>query len=188
MRFYRMRTLPFLLALSAPLALAADWPQWRGPNRDGVAAGKIKLADTFPEDVPGVIWLARKLGVAQQVVFVSNVSEAQLLQLYSRAEVLLHPSLCEGFGNPLVEAMACGCPVITSNLSAMPETTGGAALSVDPQDPAAIARALHTVCDDPAQAKTLSEAGLKRVRELSWEQCARANIALYREALEAGQR
>ena len=76
--------------------------------------------------------LANELGVAERVHFTGAVSFPTLLQLYSGASALLHPSFCEGFGNPVAEAMACGCPVITSNLSAMPEVTGGAGFLVNP--------------------------------------------------------
>ena len=93
--------------------------------------------------------LAHKLGVADRVHILPSVTRADLVQLYAGAEVLLHPSLCEGFGNPVAEAMACGCPVITSNTSAMPEVAGGAAVLVDPRNVGDIAAALVRVTGDP---------------------------------------
>jgi glycosyltransferase involved in cell wall biosynthesis len=69
--------------------------------------------------------LARQLGVGDRVRLTGPVERAELVQLYSSAEFLLHPSLCESFGNPVLEAMACGCPVVTSSISAMPEVAGG---------------------------------------------------------------
>ena len=107
------------------------------------------------------------------------------MQLYSSASVLLHPSLCEGFGIPVAEAMACGCPVITSNLSAMPEVAGGAARLVDPRDIADIARALRDVCGSTETSEKLRKAGLARARELRWEDFAKANVDLYRATLAA---
>jgi glycosyltransferase involved in cell wall biosynthesis len=98
---------------------------------------------------------------------------------------LLHPSFIEGFGNPVAEAMACGCPVVTSNCSAMPEVAGGAALLVDPHDPASIAAALRRVTQDPALAAELRQLGLARAARLDWRAFAAANLALYRKVLDA---
>ena len=127
--------------------------------------------------------LARKLGIEDQVHFTGTVEFETLLQLYSGALALLHPSLCEGFGNPLAEAMACGCPVVTSNLGAMPEVTGGAALLVNPRDTDGIARGLREVANSSELAATLRDKGLARAKELSWESFAEKNLAIYRKLL-----
>lgn len=127
--------------------------------------------------------LARRLGIADRVKFLESVGERELLQLYSSAEMLLHPSLCEGFGNPIAEAMACGCPVITSDCSAMPEVAGGAAVLVDPQDVASIEKALARLWNDDAEREAVRKAGLKRARNLDWAEFARANLAIYRSLL-----
>ena len=128
---------------------------------------------------------AQALGIAPRVHFLSGLSRDQLIALYGSAVALLHPSHCEGFGNPLAEAMACGCPVVTSDRSAMPEVTGGAALLADPRDPAAIGAQLRRVADDPQLAANLSTRGIARAAELSWRGFAEANIALYRRTLAA---
>ena len=107
------------------------------------------------------------------------------MQLYCGAEALLHPSFIEGFGNPVAEAMACGCPVVTSDCSAMPEVAGGAALLADPRDPGAIAAALKRAVEDPALAADLRARGLRRAAELDWRAFAAANCALYRRVLSA---
>lgn len=127
--------------------------------------------------------LARSLGIAEQVHAIEPVDDASLTKLYSGALGLLHPSLCEGFGMPLAEAMACGCPVITSNLSAMPEVTGDAALLIDPTDLDAIAAALQRVSAEPVLREEMREKGLKRAAQLSWKTCAERHIDLYREVL-----
>jgi glycosyltransferase involved in cell wall biosynthesis len=128
--------------------------------------------------------LTERLGIADRVHFAGAVDKALLLQLYSGALALLHPSFCEGFGNPVAEAMACGCPVVTSNVSAMPEVADGAALLVDPYDATNIAAALREVTHDEGLSNRLRSAGIARARELSWKQFAQQNIAIYRELLE----
>lgn len=127
--------------------------------------------------------LASALGLAERVYFLPVVSRSELVQLYRSAEMLLHPSFIEGFGNPLAEAMACGCPVVTSNCSAMPEVTGRAALLADPHDPGALAAALKRVAEDRALAAELRARGLKRAAALNWRAFAAANLALYRRVL-----
>lgn len=126
---------------------------------------------------------ADELGVGERVHFTGPVEEGALLQLYCSASVLLHPSLCEGFGMPVAEAMACGLPVVTSALSAMPEVAGGAARLVDPRDVAQMAGALREVVSDPELAARMRKAGLARAAELDWEHFARANVAIYRSVL-----
>lgn len=133
---------------------------------------------------PALNDLARDLGLAERVHFASTVDRSALMQLYTGAAALLHPSFIEGFGNPVAEAMACGCPVVTSDCSAMPEVAGGAALLVDPHDAGAIAAALRRVLDDPVLAADLRARGLRRAEELDWQTFAAANLALYRRVLD----
>ena len=126
---------------------------------------------------------AAALGVAARVRFQPPLDREALIRLYGGAVALCHPSLMEGFGNPLAEAMACGCPVVTSDRSAMPEVTGGAAVLVDPADVAAIAATLQRIATDPALAADLRARGLARARDLSWRAFAEANVGIYRELL-----
>lgn len=127
--------------------------------------------------------LADELGIGQRLRLLTAVSETLLLSLYSAASVFLHPSLCEGFGNPVAEAMACGCPVVTSNVSAMPEVAGGAAYLVDPHDPAAIAQGLQAVVDNPRVAERMHAAGLSRATELDWQKVGATTLSVYRQLL-----
>jgi glycosyltransferase involved in cell wall biosynthesis len=127
--------------------------------------------------------LARQLGVGDRVRLTGPVERTELIQLYSSAELLLHPSLCEGFGNPVLEAMACGCPVITSNISAMPEVAGGAALLADPRDTDDLARQIIEVLDDDVLAQNLRRRGHARAKEMGWERFVEANLAIYRRIL-----
>lgn len=127
--------------------------------------------------------LAGRLGVGQRVKILRGVSQTELVQLYSSAALLLHPSLAEGFGNPLAEAMACGCPVVTSDISAMPQVTGGAALLANPAHPGAIAAQIMRILDDPTLAAALRQRGMARASMLRWDDFARSNLALYRRIL-----
>lgn len=127
--------------------------------------------------------LAYAHGLGDRVHILREVDANSLIQLYMHAALLLHPSFCEGFGNPLAEAMACGCPVVTSNVSAMPEVTAGAALLADPNDKYAFSNAIARVVDEPGLAHTMRQKGLLRAAELGWEAFAAANISIYRRLL-----
>ena len=109
-----------------------------------------------------------------------HVAWAEVVGMMQRAAALVFPSLYEGFGLPPLEAMACGCPVASSNAAALPETTGGAARLFDPHDPRAIADALLEVLADPAP---WVERGLARAASFSWDATARGTDAVYRELL-----
>lgn len=127
--------------------------------------------------------LADQLGVGDRLHVLNAVARSDLIALYNSAAVLLHPSFCEGFGNPLAEAMACGCPVVTSNVSAMPEVTASAARYVDPNDAEAIGAALAAVVHDDAEADRLRRLGLARASQLSWHRFAQETVDVYRLVL-----
>ena len=127
--------------------------------------------------------LARSLGVERRVHFLSGVPFEELVALYNGALALCHPSLYEGFGNCPAEAMACGCPVVTSNRSSMPEVSGVAAELVNPEDADDVAAALRRVARDPALAASMRARGLARAAELTWKAHAEKNLRAYRELL-----
>ena len=131
---------------------------------------------------------AAALGIAGRVRILPVIDEAALRLLYGAAQALLHPSLHEGFGNPVAEAMACGCPVVTSACSAMPEVAGDAARLVDPHRPEAIAAGLREVVCDRDVAARLRARGLARAQALSWRNNAAGYLALYRELLARPRR
>lgn len=143
----------------------------------------LVLVQRQGRDAAGLLRLAESLGVQGRVRLLRPVSLGALIQLYSAAELLLHPSYYEGFGHPLAEAMACGCPVVTSDRSAMPEVCGATALLADPHDPAAIAACINLVLDTPQLASAMRTKGLERAAALRWEDFAEANLTLYRRLL-----
>jgi glycosyltransferase involved in cell wall biosynthesis len=104
--------------------------------------------------------------------------------LYAGADALVYPSLFEGFGFPPLEAMGVGTPVVTSNVSSMPEVVGEAAVTVSPSDVDSIARGIVTVLTNPGLAHDLRDAGTARAREFTWERCGRETIEVYRRAAE----
>ena len=115
------------------------------------------------------------------VRFFGFVPDRTLAALYRLANVFVFPSLYEGFGLPPLEAMASGTPVITSNVSSLPEVVGDAAVMIDPYEPAAIAEALERVLTDDALRADLRVRGLARAREFSWERSVARVRAIYHE-------
>jgi glycosyltransferase involved in cell wall biosynthesis len=123
-----------------------------------------------------------RMGLAGRVLFPGYIEDADLPALLSGALAFVFPSLYEGFGIPVLEAGACGVPVITSNTSSLPEVAGDAALLVDPHDVDAIAEAMNRLVTDAALRAELSRRGLANVQRFSWEKCARETLAVLVEA------
>ena len=118
----------------------------------------------------------RRLGLEGRVLFPGYIRAEDKAALLSGALAFVFPSLYEGFGLPVLEAQACGCPVITSTTSSLPEVAGDAALLVDPSEPAAIGAAMARVAADPALRGALVERGFANVRRFSWTACARSAL------------
>lgn len=123
----------------------------------------------------------RRLGLGDTILDLGKTSLAELPHLYRAADAVVYASLWEGFGMPIVEAMASGTPVITSNVAAMPETAGNAALLVNPYSVEEIATAIHRIATDASLRKRLREDGLKRAGRFSWGKTARQILDLYEE-------
>lgn len=117
-----------------------------------------------------------------QVRFLGFVNDDDLPMLYTEAECLLYPSRYEGFGLPILEAMACGCPVITSDHGSMAEVAGSAAILVDPNSTEAIADGIVSLLNDSALRNRMVANGHARVKEFSWHSAAEQTLAVYREA------
>jgi len=126
--------------------------------------------------------LAAELGISADVVFVGGVPLEETVRFYQAADVFVYPSLNETFGLPILEAMACGCPVVTSDTSAMPETAGGAAVLSNPKEPASIARAIVEAAG-PGRDR-LRDQGLRRAGQFTWGATAASTVDVYREAAE----
>jgi glycosyltransferase involved in cell wall biosynthesis len=122
--------------------------------------------------------LADQLGIEADVTWVDGVPLEATVDFYRAADVFVYPSHNETFGLPILEAMACGCPVVTSDRSAMPETAGGAAVLADPDDPASIAAAIVTAGERRAE---LVPAGVERAGEFTWAATGKATLDVYRE-------
>ncbi|MFI5010364.1 MAG: glycosyltransferase family 4 protein [Solirubrobacterales bacterium] len=130
--------------------------------------------------------LAAQRGVAEDVRFLAWVSEEDLEGLWGLTHAFVYPSLYEGFGLPVLEAMARAVPVACSNASSLPEVAGDAALLFDPHDESAIAAALEGLLADPALREDLRVRGLERAREFTWERTARLTLETYARALGLG--
>jgi len=123
--------------------------------------------------------IVEKYALANDVVFLGFVPDADLPALYRRADFFIYPSVYEGFGLPILESMACGTPVITSNCSSMPEVAGDAALLVDPHDVNDMAARMLELANSPAVHARLRLSGIARAAQFSWEKTARETLAVY---------
>jgi len=125
-------------------------------------------------------------GLGSKVIWTSATDE-ELEKLYSHAIALLYPSRYEGFGLPVLEAMACGCPVITTRASSLPEVGGQACIYIDPDDSRQIADGMQSLASDPQFRSRVISAGLKQSELFSWPRCANETLAAYNRALAARQ-
>lgn len=127
------------------------------------------------------------LRLARRVRWLGHVPYEEMPLLYASADLLVFPSLYEGFGLPPLEAMAVGTPVVASSASCLPEVLGDAALLVDPTDKMGFAQAVESALARPELRSQLIEAGKTQAAKYSWERCARETVAAYRVALKAGR-
>ncbi len=128
---------------------------------------------------------AEQLGIADRLYLLGHVAQEALPALYQGAALFLYPTLYEGFGLPVVEAMASGAPVLTSNTSALKEVAGGYAHLVDPLDGERMAKAIARLMTDDEYRQSLVEKGVARAADFRWELCARKTLEVYRSVLEA---
>src|SRR5450631_454568 len=177
-------TSPYLLLVGAnaptkrhALAIAAFAAAVPGPWRL-VLLQRRKARD-------GLVRLAQRLNVLDRIIWLEAVERKDVVTLIQAAGALLQPSIYEGFGLPVVEAMACGCPVIASDIAPFREVTGGAAVLFPPDDLGKFAAALREVVKSPELRVSLSQQSLGRAREFSWDRCARETLDVYHDAASA---
>lgn len=162
-------------------------------NLETVIKALAKLKSSLPHHlvtVGGDGWdfqevrnLVTSLGLSNRVHFLGYVNDRQLHALYAKATLFIYPSLFEGFGLPILEAMASGCPVITSNVSSLPEVAGDAALLVDPQSVESLAAALYAICQDHMLEEELKRQGQERAKMFSWGKCATETLSVYEQVV-----
>ncbi len=133
-------------------------------------------ADFYPDEAE----MVRGKGLTDRVIHAGPVYDDALLARYYRAaDVFAFPSIWEGFGWPPLEAMACGTPVVTSNIASLPEVVGDAGITVDPQDHAGLARGLHEILTQPEKVIERREKCLRRATRFTWEKCASGTLSVY---------
>ena len=130
---------------------------------------------------PDPVWnrAVRRWGLERSARNVGEVSHSAMPELLNCVDVLLFPSLYEGFGRPPLEAMACGVPVVASNVASLPEVVGGAGLMCAPQEYEGLAQAMYTVLTNDDLRQSLIENGLKRARQFTWESTAQRTLEVY---------
>jgi len=181
---YRLGNDPYLLYvgnieprknLAVMISAYADMlksPQVKSAPRLIIAGANGGLCDE-------VLALPCRLGLASRVKFIGVVADQDLPSLYANAAIFLFPSLYEGFGLPVLEAMASGTPVITSNISSLSEIAGDAALLVDPSDPRELAQAMTAVLSNKVLAGELRTKGLDRTKRFDWANTVRQTMQIY---------
>jgi glycosyltransferase involved in cell wall biosynthesis len=142
---------------------------------------KLVIAGHWDERYPEAKHAAERLGLQDVVRFIGPVQDAALPALYGGAELFVFPSEYEGFGLPVLEAMACGAPVVCGNRSSLPEVAGDAALLCDPQDIESLARTIEEALADRDLRVVLQQRGLARAAQFSWESVAVATLQVYRQ-------
>ena len=152
-------------------------------RKDEGIAHQLLLAGNPGRDHLELVRTVRKLGMDEEVIFTGYISHHQMPLVYQAADLFVFPSLYEGFGLPILEAMACGTPVVSSNAASLPEVVGRAGILVDPYDANEMARAMCRVLSDKSLAQDLVKKALKQSKRFSWVQTAKETLAIYKKAM-----
>lgn len=138
----------------------------------------------YRRDRKKILKLVRKLGLEEDIIFLGYISSEDLAKLYRMATLFAFPSYYEGFGLPVLEAMACGTPVITSNTSSLPEVVGDAGIMVNPRDIDGLTEAIYQVLINEKTRKEMIKKGLDRAKVFSWEKTAQETLKVCQKVYE----
>jgi len=161
-------------------------------NSPAVVENYLKLIDkenshdlvmVWPNPPQNIIDQVSTHSKGKNVHFLANISDEELRYLYNGATVLLFPSEYEGFGLPVLEAMACGTPVVTCNVSSLPEVGGKAAIYIEPGDHKALLRKMESFARGECNREKLSQKCMAQAKEFSWQKCARQTVQVYCDCL-----
>lgn len=128
--------------------------------------------------------LISEFRLKEKVKKIGYIALSDLVGVYNLAKVYLQPSFAEGFGLPVLEAIACGCPVVTSNISSLPELVDDAALLVDPKNAEDIVKSILKIIDNSTLREAITKRGLQRVREFNWVRCASETLNIYKKVIQ----
>jgi len=142
---------------------------------------KLVVVGKLNEEVKSAII---SYGFQSDIILKRNISSNELNILYNLSDVFVFPTKYEGFGLPILEAMAAGTPVVTSNISSVPEVAGNAGLLVDPENVEEIAEGIYRIIQDPLLREIMIRKGFDRVKNFSWQKCAAQTLEVYKEAIE----
>lgn len=152
--------------------------------RSEIGQRKLVICGAKEGNAEDVFDAVKHLDLGDDVVFTGYVEDADLPALYNGADLFVLPSKCEGFGIPLLEAMACGIPVIANKCLSMPEVVGDAGILVNCGDVSTLARAIRDTMEDESLRHSLRESGLERAREFTWPNTARSTLEVYEQVAD----
>jgi glycosyltransferase involved in cell wall biosynthesis len=193
-QFYFIHDVDRLQAVRAKYELPGQFILWVGQiesrkNIKRLLQAFAQIKNEFPHNLviageqrwstKGELSEIKQLGLEQRIQFIGWVSHTDLPAIYRLADLFAFPSLYEGFGIPLVEAMACGCPIVTATTCAPPEVVDGAAYLVNPYDVGAIAQGMRASLLDTTLREKMVARGLERAKDFSWQKCARQVLAVF---------
>jgi len=165
--------------LEAFAQLKVDFPRLKLVKVGGPGRSEELRSDTMRR--------LSSLGITKDVIFIDYIPEVDLAYYYCSAALLVYPSLYEGFGLPPLEAMACGCPVVTTNTSSLPEVVGEAGIMVNPYDTRSLVQAMRRVLTDDKLRDNMVRKGLEHARQFSWEKTAELTLQVYNKVARGGE-
>lgn len=160
-------------------SLIRAYAQLKKSNNPELQKCKLVLAGNFGYGADAVRREISESGLADDILMIGPVAEEDKPHLYNLAVLFVYPSLYEGFGFPVLESMACGTPVITSNLSSLPEVAGDAAMLIDPEKPDELFQAMRMILIDKDLRARLSQSGLRNVQRFSWKKTAQSYLKVF---------